>query len=560
MKYQSSLTKKVYELDPQKKRTICPECSHNRRKKDDKCVSWDLSNNRGYCQHCQTAFFIYESKQEKIFAVPKWKNITKLTDRATKWFNGRGIKQETLNELKVYSDVEYMPQIGSDTEVICFPYFRNDKLVNIKFRGGNKSFKLVKDAELIFWNIDNIDGDCIIVEGEIDLLSFYEAGFKAVISVPNGANNIDYLDGVIDKFEGLSEIYLAVDNDKKGVELRDELARRLGFDKCLIVDFKECKDANDYLLKYGAVELAQCVADAKNYPVKGIVKVNDIFSDIKHLFDNGIQKGKIIQVSSVDDKITWELGRVAIVTGIPGHGKSEFIDYLITRLNVIHGWKTAYFTPENYPLKFHYAKLYEKFVGKTFHSKYSNTDEFNIAYEYIRDNFFYIMDEEDSSVDLVIDSAKALVKSKGIKILVIDPYNKLEHPQTRGESETQYISRFLDRITTFAKFNNVLVFLIAHPTKMRKNDSGVYEVPNLYNISGSAHFFNKTDYGLTIYRNYNVEQSSYDNTIDLYVQKVKFKHLGETGVVPMKYNYFNGRFEEGFTMAENFDKTNWLIK
>jgi twinkle protein len=560
MKYQSSNTKKVYELDPQKKRSVCPECSHNRRKQNDVCVNWDLTAHRGYCHHCQATFFLYESKPEKIYSVPEWKNKTKLSNVALKWFNGRGISQNTLNDLKVYSDQEYMPQHEKEIEVICFPYFKDEKLINIKYRGANKSFKLVQNAELCFWNIDAMAEDVIIVEGEIDLLSFYEAGFKSVISVPNGAGNIEYLDGVISIFDKLTQIYLAVDNDKKGVELRDELARRFGFEKCLIVDFKECKDANEYLTKYSAYDLAIAVGDAKSYPVKGIIKVNDIFADIKTLFETGTQPGLNIQMPDVDNVITWEAGRLVTVTGIPGHGKSEFVDYLVSRLNFIYGWRAAYFTPENYPLKYHYAKIYEKYVGKKFSRERCNEDEFNIAYEHIRDNYFYIMDEEDNSVEMVIESAKSLVKNRGIKILVIDPYNKLEHLQQRGESETQYISRFLDAITSFAKFNNVMVILVAHPKKMQKGQNGFYEIPNLYDISGSAHFYNKTDYGITIYRNYNDNGTGYQNTVAVHVQKVKFKHLGESGVIDLNYNYTNGRFESLNKSINDWDNNNWLIR
>lgn len=558
MKFQSSNTKAIFELTPQKKRETCPECSHNRRKSKDPCLHWDLENNRGYCHHCNTSFFIYEHKPEKVYKVPKWKNITKLSDKAVKWFEGRAIKQETLKKYKIYSDTEYMLQFEKETEVICFPYFKDEKLINIKYRGANKSFKLVKDAELCFWNIDEIETDFVIVEGEMDLLSFAEAEIDKVVSVPNGANNIEFLDDIIHKFDKAENIWLAVDNDKKGIELRDELARRFGFDRCYIVNFKDCKDANEYLIKYGAVELRQCLTDAELYPVKGIVKMDNIFGDIADLFNNGVQPGKAIGFPEIDEFITWETGRLAIVTGVPGHGKSEVVDYIISRLNLLHGWKAAYFTPENYPLKFHYSKLYEKYVGKSFSCQYSNVDEFNIAYEYLRDNYFYIMDEEDNTVDLIIDSAKSLVKSRGIKILVIDPYNKLEHPQNRGESETQYISRFLDRITTFAKFNDVLVILVAHPKKMSKLSTGAYEIPNLYDISGSAHFFNKTDYGLTVYRHFNGQ--GYDNSIELHIQKVKFKHLGKTGAIPLKYNYLNGRFETENVILENFDKSNWLIK
>lgn len=557
MIYQSSNTKAKFDLTPQKKREICPECSHNRRKSKDPCLHWDLENNRGYCHHCNTSFFEYEHKADVVYKVPEWNNITDLSDKAVKWFNGRGISQEKLKEMRVYSDTEWMPQFEKETEVMCFPYFKNDKLVNIKYRGANKSFKLVKDAELCFWNIDQVETDCIIVEGEIDLLSYKECGLDAVVSVPNGANRLDFIDNSINLFDNAERIFLAVDNDKKGIELRDELARRFGFDRCLTVDFKDCKDANEYLIKYGAVELTETIEHAKPYPVKGIIKVDNIFGDIADLFQNGVQPGKTIKVSEIDEFITWETSRLAIVTGIPGHGKSELVDYIISKLNILHGWKAAYFTPENYPLKFHYAKMFEKYIGKSFDAKWSSVDNFNIAYEYIRDNYFYIMDEEDNTVDLVIDSAKALVKNKGIKILVIDPYNKLDHQAANGESETQYISKFLDKLTTFAKFNDVLVILVAHPKKMNKGATGTYEIPNLYDISGSAHFFNKADYGLTIYRHFNGQ--SYDNSIDLHIQKVKFKHLGKTGVIPLKYNYHNGRFETTYKFEKDFDESNWLV-
>ena len=556
MKYQSTITKKVYELTDLKKRTTCPECSHNRRKSNDKCLHWDLATNRGYCHHCNTSFFEYEHKPEKEYKVPEYKNITDLTDKAVKWFESRAISQKTLKEMKIYSDTEWMPQHEKEVEVICFPYFKDKKLVNIKYRGANKAFKLVKDAELTFWNIDNIKSDFVIVEGEIDLLSFYEAGFDGVMSVPNGANNLEFLDDIINKFNGADRIWIAVDNDKKGIELRDELARRFGFERCLIVNFKECKDANEYLLKYGALELSKCLEEAQPFPIKGIVKVDNIYSDIVDLFNNGVTAGKTIDHLEVDEFITWELGRLAIVTGIPGHGKSEMVDYIVSKLNLLYGWKAAYFTPENYPLKFHYAKMYEKYIGKSFDAKYSNEDEFYIAYQWMRDNYFYIMDEEDNSVETVISSAKSLVKNRGVKILVVDPYNKLDHQYTK--SETQYISKFLDELIMFGKYNNVLVILVAHPKKMNKDGSGLYEVPNLYDISGSAHFFNKTDYGLTIYRHF--RDGGYTNSIELHIQKVKFKHLGKTGMIPLTYNFKNGRFENQYKNIDEFDNSNWLIK
>lgn len=560
MKLQSSITKRIYEFEPTPgRKTICPECSHNRRKAKEPIVSWEKSGERGYCHHCETTFFKYESREKPVYTLPEWKNITALSDKAVKYFEGRGISQNTLNEMKIYSDREFMPQFQKEVDVICFPYFSGGKLINIKYRGPEKSFKLYQGAELVFWNVDSIEKEVIIVEGEIDLLSFLEAGQKSVISVPAGANkSLEYLEDCKALLDA-AKIYLAVDQDKKGVELRDELARRLGAEKCFIVSFQECKDANEFLTKHGALELSEAVKQARPVPVKGIIKVGDLYSDIFNLFVNGIQKGLQIK-SCLDQIITWEPGRLAIITGIPGHGKSEFVDWLVCKLNILYGWKAVYFTPENYPLKFHYAKIFEKLAGMQFNRFKTSDQEFMIAYEYIRDNFFYLMDEEDYSIDMVMDGAKQLIRAKGIRVLIIDPYNKLEYQATRGENETQYISRFLDKLQMFARFNDCLVILVAHPRKMQKNQ-GKFDIPTLYDISGSAHFYNKADYGLSIYRKGKGEDhgGGYENMIECHVQKVKFKHLGECGAVELRYNYNNGRFEDEGAIVDIWDNSSWLV-
>lgn len=552
MKIQSSNTKQIYSFEPgngNQERHLCPECSSNRKKKTDKCFAWNNKDKRGYCHNCLSSFFEYSPHEAKQYTLPAWKNITNLSDKAVKYFEGRMLQQKTLLKMKVYSDTEFMPQFNKEIEVICFPYFFNDKLVNIKYRGANKSFKLVSGAELMFYNIDCLKQytDVIIVEGEIDALTFIEHGFDNVISVPNGANkNIEYLDNCIDLFKDIKKIFIATDQDTKGIELRDELIRRLGPERSWIVSFKDCKDANDYYQKYGP-DFKDVIQDSKPVPVKGIIEVSSMYADIHNLFTNGIQKGKDIGVPKIDESITWETGRLAIVTGIPSSGKSEFVDYVITKLNLLHGWKCAYFTPENFPLKHHYSKLYEKLIGKKFNNARSSELEFDMAYDYIRENFFYILNEDDFKVKSILDSAKILVKTRGIKIVVVDPYNKLEHQYK--DSETQYISRFLDDLINFAKFNDVLVFLVAHPKKMNKG-----EVPTLYDISGSANFYNKTDYGLTVHRKVG-EDGTMINEVDVYIQKIKYKHLGNQAVINLKYDYDTGRFNPGF----GCDLSNWLI-
>lgn len=554
MKYQSSNTKLIYDLTfDGGKRHLCPECTRGRKKEKNKDLQYFPDKNRAYCFHCNTTFFEYKAYEEKEYSAPVWKNITNLSDKAVKWFTGRMISQDTLVKMKIYSDTEYMPQFQKELEVMCFPYFVNGKLVNIKYRGSNKSFKLFSGAKLVWYNFDALLSDeIIIVEGEIDALTFIENGFENVVSVPNGANkNLEYLDETIHLFSG-KKVYIAVDNDPKGIELRDELIRRIGAENCCIVNFKQCKDANEYFQTYGGMEFKSLLENTKPIQIEGNIEIETLYTDLVDLFDNGLVKGAMIGFEEIDKYISWETKRLAIVTGRPGSGKSEFVDYLVARLNLMYGWKAAYFTPENFPLKYHYAKLYEKFIGKPFSKNKSNQIDFDIAFEYINNNFFYILPENELTIEKILQNAKLYVKSKGIKILVIDPYNKLDHQIEKNQTETQYISKFLDKLTLFAKLNDILVFLIAHPVKL---ESG--QIPTLYNISGSSHFYNKTDYGLTVHRVFD-ERNVMTNDIEIHIQKVKFKHLGEQGVSLLRYNYVNGRFDERKSI-EQWDNSNWLV-
>ena len=188
MKYQSSNTKHIYDINfnEGKKRYTCPECSDSRSKAKAKDLQFYPDTNRAYCFHCNTTFFEYKPYNKKEYTIPEWKNKTDLTDKAVRFFEGRMIKQETLNRMKIYSDNEYMPQFKKAVDVICFPYFVNEKLINIKFRGPQKTFKLNSGSQLVWYNYDAIlsNDEIIICEGEIDLLSIMQCGFDNVISVP----------------------------------------------------------------------------------------------------------------------------------------------------------------------------------------------------------------------------------------------------------------------------------------------------------------------------------------------------------------------------------------
>lgn len=536
---------------------VCPVCSAERRKKLDKCFSFNLLKGAGKCSHCGVVLVEkkdFSPKRTQIeYKRPLFKSGSKYSPDLIKFFNARKVSEKTLLENKVTEGLEWMPQFNAEINTVQFNYFRNGELINVKYRGKNKSFKLAKGAELIFYNLDCTihNNTIIIVEGEMDCLALYECGFKNAVSVPNGATlgkiNLDYLDNCIDSFSADTKFILAVDNDAAGLNLQNELARRLGAENCTYVRFKDCKDANDCLIKYGIQGVTEAINDAKEFPIEGVFNASDIEDEILNFYNNGLPKGSGIGMAEFDMHLRFQEGYLTTITGIPGHGKSEFLDFILCKLNISHDWKTALYSPENHPLELHFSKFAEKITGKPFEgmNRMSPADLRQMI-DYHAKNFFFINPKENFTLDNILDSVRSLVRKKGIKAFVIDAWNKLDHQYTT--SETKYISEQLDKIVMFCEKNKVHCFLVAHPTKISKNkDTGLYDIPNLYNISGSANFYNKTANGLTVYRNYETGQT------EIYIQKVKFKHWGQTGTLHLGWDGINGRYYKG---VPNYD--NWI--
>lgn len=565
-------TKKTYDIfvtKPYENYIICPVCEDTNKKREKK-LCWNDAKGTGICRrenHCGAKFVRYNPlplREKKDYKKPEPITVEKNFDtNVEKFFAKRGLHYETLKAFKIFSETRFMPQVNENRNVIAFPYYRDKELINVKYRDGEKNFLLSAGCELIPFNLDSIkDAETIIItEGEFDCMAISQVGFKGVISVPNGAssgnNNLEWLDNSIEYFIQAEKIILATDKDRPGVNLRTQLASRLGVEKCFRVEFGDCKDANEVLIKHGETPLKDIINNAEPFPIEGAFTVEDIEEELDSLYRNGLQRGYTIGCSAFDKLLSFEFGRLYTVTGIPSHGKSKFIDFVVTRLNIMHNMKVAFFSPETFPIELHTLSITELLVGKRCSASTMSQQEFNDAKAHINQQFFWIMPEDGFTVDNILSKARQLVIRKGIQILIIDPYNKLEHQMERGENETQYISKFLDKLVNFAHNNNVMVFLVAHPTKMRKkqDNSGAYEIPTLYDINGSANFFNKTDFGLTGYRDF------VNNCFVSYVNKVKFTHLGEVGECVWKYNISNNRFDP-YDIADGIirhDNTNWLI-
>ena len=358
----------VHGLEEGKTRGTCPKCSDTRKatNKKAKCASYDWERGLVTCHNCMevTQMHTYKrkGKAEKVYVKPTVTQFNSVEGKVVEWFETRGISKTTLDQLKVSVGQEFMPQTGQNENTIQFNYFLGDELINVKYRDGRKNFKLYKGAEKVFYNMNSIVGyhSAIIVEGEMDVLAMHEAGIKNVISVPNGAtlnsNNLDYLDNCIDYFEDKTKVILAVDADEAGQALKQEFVRRLGAEVCYLVDFEDCKDANDYLIKYGADKLKAVLDSATQVPLEGVSTLNDIEDELIDFVQNGFKPGYQIGLDNFDEIFSTYTGQFITVTGVPSSGKSDFVDQMCVGYNKNYGWKTAFASPENHPIYLHAHK------------------------------------------------------------------------------------------------------------------------------------------------------------------------------------------------------------
>jgi len=552
-----------YGIDVQAKtgpeiQTTCPKCSHERRKKTAKCLSVNTEKGAWICHHCGWSGGLHEGNrpsdvrhwQRPQYRRPDTRPTLTLPQNCLDWFHSRGLTDAVLSRNRVDYGRVYMPQIEDHAEAVIFPYFRNGELVNRKYRTiKEKHFRLEAGCELALYGLDDIDPEkpVVWVEGEIDKLSSEVAGYRNCVSVPNGApplnaRNYDllfnFLDADRERIEAVKWHIIAVDSDAPGARLEDELSRRLGIEKCSRVRWPEgCKDANDVIAKHGADDLRWFIDNAEAFPIEGVVEVSDCHEDLMRLYERGFERGYSTGWKELDRLLTICPGHVTPVTGIPGSGKTNVIDCLAVNCAMLHGWTFALFSPENLPVEQHMAALAEKYLKKPFNdgpTPRMSKKEFETALQWVNEHFSWILpsNEDDWTVEKILTAAGQLCLRRGIRGLVIDPWNELETLRPNGMSETEYVSHCLKRIRVFARQRGVHVWIVIHPQKLYRNDKGQYPVPTLYDCAGSAHWRNKADNGIVVWRDLSGSDSE---EVQIYVQKVRFRHIGHRGMARLFY-------------------------
>lgn len=550
------------------KRYPCPSCSKQRKKKHTKTLSVTISGDSVLynCWHCSLAGNylrrpIPATSNVRAISIPK-ESDQSLVDQ---YLLKRGIDPVSVFGFNLVSGNKYFTGEGN-LDAIGFVYGENEA---IKWRSVQGKNFTQDGAARTFWGIESIKKDAkklVIFEGEVDTLSAHSAGIENCISCPNGApqkvssrkinpdeKKYSFIWAAKKQISAAEQIILAVDQDEAGEALAEELARRIGRAKCSRVRFpKGCKDANDVLVSLGPAELKKIIDDAEPVPLHGIYTAASYHEEVKKLYTDGMLQGKSTGISAVDKLMTIVPGQLSILTGLPGSGKSGYLDSVMVSLAMRENWKFGIASFENSPA-IHIAKLSELYMSKKF---FDTSDDVGVAprmskleseeaLEWIDEHFVFLenRDGETSSIDSILDRTKSAImrfgdgrsENGGLRGLIIDPYNYISQPG--ADSEHLGITKLLTRLISCARSHNLHIWLVAHPAKMPTiGPNGETGVPKGMNISGSASFFALADIGCSLHRR--------DDVVELHVWKCRFKFVGSVGMVRLKYDLATGHYSE----------------
>ena len=453
---------------------ICPICTpgrnpkHQHEKKLAIRVNDPGDNKRWRCNHCGEGGYLqnedYKKKETVALEIKELKKVPKLdpiSERMAIWCKEkRNISFNTLSKLGVFATKKKMrKKDGTFTDlidVLVFPSYDGDVLVDIHYRSANKLFSSEEGTTKIFWNINNLIGKkkAVITEGRFDALAIYEAdlGLDAV-SVPNGVSmtvaerayfkrtgeidqskplNLTYLDLHWEVFEALEEVIIATDDDPPGIKLRTELARRIGPEKCKYIQWTDfdSKDANGCLIKHGPDGIKNALRNAKDFPVRGLIKAKDVIKQILYEYDNGKQKGLSIGYTTVDPHFRLVPGHSIVINGYRQMGKTAFMFEIVLNMAVLYGWKSCLYTPENYPAVRCYDTLIEMLLGKSI-DKDSNDrapkSEIIKAANFLQEHVFFIEDDDHEGFThkQLREKFSQMIKRYGVKLVVKDPLNTI---------------------------------------------------------------------------------------------------------------------------------------
>ena len=469
-----------------------------------------------------------------------------LHDRHKQWLEQRGIQSDIAEELEISTASD---QSG---HWLCFPYRLDGQVVNRKYRlTSEKRHRMDKGGKLCLWNAECLrlpqvvdhGASVIITEGEFDAIIAIQCGNIATVSVPNGGSSskagdpfagsaYSYLWESRGDLERVKSFILATDGDEVGMGIAHDLASILGAERCKFVSYPDgCKDLNEVFLKHGLAGVNRVIQGAKPFPVRGLYSLED-FPDAPPV------RGMATGITCLDDKMEIVLGTLTVFTGYANMGKSTVINTILANC-VARNVTCCVASFETAPKPILRDGIAKALIGCA-DPDFQAHPQRHLAYQSIEQHIKIIsnaLDEDmEMDIDLFLETARISVIRDGAKVVVLDPWNEIEHKRNRDETVTEYVGRAIRRIKAFAKRYNVAFWIVAHPTKPPK---GVNQIPGLYDISDSANWSNKADYGLVYHRGDKTK-----NEGQLAVVKVRMGLPGQCAISTVKFDYRVSRINE----------------
>jgi twinkle protein len=470
-------------------------------------------------------------------------------------------------------DVELVDRLGFSserrgaTEALVIPFRRNGEVVRRKYRlfepaEGQPKWSQDKGGVKLAFNEDCLRDQAlfgqplIVTEGEFDALAAIQSGFSKTISVPDGApppgeRSAEDLEGgkkydwIFDQLglfakDQVPEIIIAADGDTNGAAMLQDLSVIFGRYRCKFLTYpkarkdrgrERCKDLNEVLEDYGQKGVVETVNRAQWLKVNGLYRMSElpplpqpvIFEPRHHLFSENFKL---------------RLGDFSVVTGTPGFGKTSFVNDVVCGIAQDNDLTVAWASFEQEPQRDHRRNLRAWFCGLPEHR--AETHDLRTADRWIEDRHLFLVpgEDDDASLEWVLEKMEVAVARHGASIIILDPWNEIEHARRRDETETEYIGRAIRSLKRFAKAFRVHICVVAHPTKSTKDGDGNYKMPTLYDINGSANWYNKADLGVIVHR------ENKDDTL-IKVQKSRYHDIiGVPGEVRMQFSKDERRFVE----------------
>tara|TARA_B100001093_G_scaffold282572_1_gene269993 strand:+ start:17 stop:1285 length:1269 start_codon:yes stop_codon:yes gene_type:complete len=405
----------------------------------------------------------------------------------------------------------------------------------------------------------------IFVEGEMDVLSMFEAGYPNAVSLPDGAPKTAKFDPDDKRFQALKsaeflndadEIILAVDGDEAGQALQLELIHRFGKDRCSTVKWADSndvqtKDANEVLMYHGVDVLKEIIEDRTPFPVEGIYTAEDYRQEVYNIYEGKVQKPVSTGFKNLDLIYKVMPSTFCLVTGVPNHGKSNFIDQVAVNLARNENWKFAIFSPEHSTAN-HIRRLSEKVIGRPFDvgpSVRMSVDELKNAMQFLKDKFYFVESRDTvPSIDWLLSKMKVACLRHGVKGIIIDPYNEIDSSREGNKREDEHIRDLISACKQFCRRHEVAMWMVAHPAKMQRTQEGIIPAPSLYDVSGSAHWNNMCDVGLVVHRDFDNDETR------VITRKIREQGLyGNIGEAFFRYDLSRHVYSEIDKNVTNYD-------